>query len=74
MEDNCKRWVHYSMPRPGGRPKLTLADQERFLERKRRADEQIAKFVAERRKREEAHKRALAEMEEQQRINRLEGN
>ena len=64
----------YSMPNPNGRPKLTLADQERFLKRKREVDEQIAKFNAERRERQEATKKALAEMEEQQRINRLEDN
>lgn len=69
-----KEWVHYSMPRPGGRPKLTLADQARFLERKRKTDEIIAKFNAERKKREEITMKVLAEMEEQQRINRLEDN
>ena len=40
-----REWVHLAVPRE--KPKLTLADQERFLKRKRETDTRIAKLKQE---------------------------
>lgn len=38
-----REWVHYAVPRRK-RPKLTLADQERFLKQKKAVDDKIAQL------------------------------
>lgn len=41
-----REWVHWAVPRRK-RPKLTLADQERFLKQKHETDARIAKLKQE---------------------------